>query len=842
MVTDRTVPQHKRTSFGASDTSEIKSMPRGFSRNEFLKLYHSTLGQIRQEFSLIFISNPGLLSSSEPIQNYIKKETTLTTKDPEFFTKLGYEAAYLLLNKIVTYTLVQHYVHQAYGIKIDVLYDLESHVKIKDQLSTKFRDVTHIFELGPIFQQTPFLNGLPFTEQLQSVLIDFILPLNQIKFDGSALSSLGNIFQEIIPIAEQKRLGQIYTPPEIASFMAKLAVQSPSDVILDPACGCGSLLLESYSILQGLPHPFSSSSYSLGKLHKSMIEQLWGVEIGLFPAHIAMLSLAFKDLSSITTTVGILMEDFLEIGPLKKYFVKSKNLQSGEPIVREMPSRFDVILANPPYIKQEKIPNKKVMIKNLPIYAAYRSHISLPTHPTRPTSDQKSKSKNKTPKVKLGLTGKTDYYGYFLWYSTYFLKEGGRLCFIVPNKWLDVKYGEKIKEFLLQKFQLRAIIGFEKNVFPNAQVSTVILVADKCQAPDLRANTKTQFLLLQKSPNISQIQNWINSNPSNTDASLKSSPDGSSPSGSLYEFFNDIPGIKRTEITQRNLNPQEKWSIKYIYQSQFSQIVDSCQLISLDNGVISRVLGGIKTGANDFYFPSSEKINQFGIPSKYLKPGIRSGRSIPKSFIVDKDVNPFLSIPANYIKGTNPNLDEYIQHGKEVEGYPKRPSVIWKPWYRIPESNQDSPDILFLRHIDRSFRAHWNQIHAIVADGVRGITVLDDKWHLFLLGVCNSTFFYWQAHLRGRWEGQGDLQLLVYELRQFRIPDPRTTSSQVISRVESAMKTILTASASIHDVEKGDQETLDRAVLATMNLESTYGLLISETSTLESRRLKKARK
>ncbi len=840
MVTDRTVPKQKHASL--SITPEIRSELRGFSRREFIKLYHITLGQVRQEFSKIFISNHGLLSSSESIHNYITKETTLSKQDPEFFTKLGYEAAYLLLNKIVTYTLVQHYVQQAYGIKIGTLYDPRSRMRLEDQLQNKFRDITQLFELGPIFYQTLFLTSFQYSEQLQSALKEFVISLAQIRYDNSALSSFGNIFQEIIPVGEQKRLGQIYTPPEIASFMAELSIRSPSDIILDPACGCGSLLLKSYSILQNLisysssptsPTPTFTSSE---KLHKSLIEQIWGVEIGLFPAHIAMLSLAFLDLSSVTPTVGILMEDFLEIGPLKKYFVKSKNLQTGDPIVREMPSKYDVILANPPYIKQEKIPNKKAMIKNLPIYAAYRSNIiNQPnqTRQTRPSAGQKSR--NRTPKIKMGLTGKTDYYGYFLWYSTFFLKERGRLCFIIPNKWLDVKYGEKIKEFLLQKFQLRAIIGFEKNVFPNAQVSTVILIADKCQDSELRANTTTYFMLLQKTPNISQIQAWINSPPPT--GSLKASQGGSS-----YKFFNDVHGIKRTEISQQFLNPHEKWSIKYIYQSRFSQLVESCQLISLDNGVFSRVLGGIKTGANDFYFPSSENINQFGISNKFLKPGIRSGRNIPNSFIVNQNINPFLSIPANYVHGTDPGLDKYIRNGEEVELYPDRPSVIWTPWYRIPESSQDSPDILFLRHIDRSFRAHWNQIHAIVADGVRGITVLEDKWHLFLLGVCNSTFFYWQAHLRGRWEGQGDLQLLVYELRQFRIPDPRSLSYQVVLRVETAMNTILTASTSIHDVDKNNQETLDRAVLATMNLESAYEVLISETSTLESRRLKKARK
>ena len=76
--------------------------------------------------------------------------------------------------------------------------------------------------------------------------------------------------------------------------------------------------------------------------------------------------------------------------------------------------------------------------------------------------------------------------------------------------------------------------------------------------------------------------------------------------------------------------------------------------------------------------------------------------------------------------------------------------------------SQDCPDLLFLRHIDSDFRVHWNKIQSIVSDGVRGMHMINSDHILFYLGVLNSTFFYWQARIRGQWEGQGDLQLLVY--------------------------------------------------------------------------------
>lgn len=71
-------------------------------------------------------------------------------------------------------------------------------------------------------------------------------------------------------------------------------------------------------------------------------------------------------------------------------------------------------------------------------------------------------SKKNVKKLKLELSGKTDYYGFFLWYSAYFLKEGGRLCFIIPNKWMDVKYGEKLKPFLWKIFRFGQLLALIK--------------------------------------------------------------------------------------------------------------------------------------------------------------------------------------------------------------------------------------------------------------------------------------------------------------------------------------------------------------------------------------------
>ncbi|MHA1902322.1 MAG: HsdM family class I SAM-dependent methyltransferase, partial [Promethearchaeota archaeon] len=538
---------------------------------------------------------------------------------------LAIQASHLILNKFFTYYVIKAQIHKNYGLKIGNLYDRSRNKEFQEQINEKFREIVETFEIAPIFQTEIFDNSIQFSEKLSNTLQEANNLFLELKIENLDDDIISNLYQMFIPFEEKKKLGQIYTPNEIADLMANLVIQNPNDVILDPACGCGTLLRSSYYRLKHL-----KKQRGIATDHKKLLSQIWGIEINAFPAQISMMSLAFMDLSEITQTAGIIMEDFLNIGPLKKYFVKSKNFMTGKIITRRMPGIFDVIIANPPYIKQELIPNKKKMMKNLPLFASYRKNSIK--------KNNSSISKNKTSKINLELTGKTDYYGFFLWYSTYFLKDHGKLCFIIPNKWMDVEYGQNLKKFILEKYKIIAIIGFNKNVFKNAQVSTVFLILQKERDKFKRNHHYVRFInILNKSGRI-KLENLINT-PLKSVFKAKIDWDD-------YIFKNNDPDLNCTYTRQDHLNISEKWSFKYLFQSKFSQILSKKSLISMDNHKITSIVGGIKTGANDFYFPSYENQEKFAIETQFLIPGIKTGRSIPTEYIINETKTKFLSVPA----------------------------------------------------------------------------------------------------------------------------------------------------------------------------------------------------
>jgi len=123
---------------------------------------------------------------------------------------------------------------------------------------------------------------------------------------------------------------------------------------------------------------------------------------------------------------------------------------------------FDIVLGNPPYVRQEKIapPNK------------LKSEITAEDR--RRYKDALVKSiKEKFPAVK-NISLRSDYYIYFYFKGLSLLKSDGTLCFITSNSWLDVDYGKSLQEFLCKYVEIIAIYDNPKKSFSHADVNTAI--------------------------------------------------------------------------------------------------------------------------------------------------------------------------------------------------------------------------------------------------------------------------------------------------------------------------------------------------------------------------------
>jgi type I restriction-modification system DNA methylase subunit len=112
---------------------------------------------------------------------------------------------------------------------------------------------------------------------------------------------------------------------------------------------------------------------------------------------------------------------------------------------------FDIVVANPPYVRQELIKDLKPSLQK--------------TFPTV-------------------YTGTADLYCYFYARALQILQIGGMLTFISSNKWFRANYGSKLRNYISQTCRICSITDFgELPVFQTAATFPMIFVAQKSDKP-----------------------------------------------------------------------------------------------------------------------------------------------------------------------------------------------------------------------------------------------------------------------------------------------------------------------------------------------------------------------
>ena len=143
---------------------------------------------------------------------------------------------------------------------------------------------------------------------------------------------------------------------------------------------------------------------------------------------------------------------------------------------------FDIVIGNPPYVRQEKIEDpQKVYDKG-----TYKAKLQQSAYAAYPAFFGYNGAKNTVARK---IDGKSDYYVFFYLHGLKLLNEKGSFCFITSNSWLDVGYGRDLQEFLLKHCHIKMILDNEKKrSFAQADINTVIALFS---AP----NTKSQTAL-----------------------------------------------------------------------------------------------------------------------------------------------------------------------------------------------------------------------------------------------------------------------------------------------------------------------------------------------------------
>lgn len=258
----------------------------------------------------------------------------------------------------------------------------------------------------------------------------------------SLIRSFEESFRSVEQSAARSKEGVFYTPPQLAKYTVTEAIKlwrksssgHPS-WILDPACGAGSFLIEAQREIKSA-FPKEISKITLCGIDKDYSAKMKAEEV--LASERGVFSFRIKHSNALLSAEDTNIPSSLSPISWKQIFPEAVD-QGG----------FDIIIGNPPYgiSRGEKFsPVEKELLEIK--YDWIRS-------------------------------GKLNKYLAFIGLSYKLLKPGGIAALIVPNSWLGIKSGEKLRKFLLQSKSLRNITILPKDAFSDPSVETVILFIQK---------------------------------------------------------------------------------------------------------------------------------------------------------------------------------------------------------------------------------------------------------------------------------------------------------------------------------------------------------------------------
>jgi adenine-specific DNA-methyltransferase len=253
------------------------------------------------------------------------------------------------------------------------------------------------------------------------------------------------------------------------------------------------------------------------------------------------------------------------------------------------------------------------------------------------------------------LDGRAGLHVYFLIRALLLLQENGRLAFIMPADTCEGKFAPDLWAWITRNYALDAVITFSSEATPFPNVDTNPLIFFIRNAPP-----NAQFLWAKcYRPATDALKKWVRSGLKDV---------------SEQDLFVIVRDLKEGLSIGLSREPCPNYNVNYVL------------------GDFVRVMRGIATGANDFFFMTIEKAKKLGIPEEYFVKAIGRTRDVPGDEIsheiienLERQGRPtlLLTLGGDDVETFPDSIRRYLQEGESL-GLPKRPLIAQRrPWYKV---------------------------------------------------------------------------------------------------------------------------------------------------------------
>ena len=476
---------------------------------------------------------------------------------------------------------------------------------------------------------------------------------------------------------------------------------------------------------------------------------------------------------------------------------------------------FDIVIANPPYVRQEKIAplaeEGREITKEM--RKAYKEAL------VRSVKAQWGEAFKKDLK--------SDLYVYFYYLGLSLLKPGGVLCFISSNSWLDVGFSAKLQEFLLKNIEVKAIYdNHAMRTFAEADINTVIVMLKRPKEKKHLPDNLVKFVAFKKP--FEEVLNEKNMKAiANARGKLKTDDFRCFPitQAELWKEGLKEEQARQTEISGGTFIGEyagSKWGGKYLRAPDiFFTILEKGKGKFVRLGDIAEVRRGFTTGANDFFYLPSRYFDikeegdyyrlipkQEGLPrdimieKEFLKPVIKSPRECKTIIIKPEDLKHRVFIcnkSKRELKGTGAlkyiewgekqtiEIKSGTEKGKKIRGFHKLETVkSRKYWYDL--GKQKLMNFIFRRFFNEIFNLPTFENKLFVDQTFYGGYYENP---ISLAISINSTLTSLIIELFGRYNlGEGVLQYAVYESNKIFLVNPKLVRGKKLPVITREIRSI----------------------------------------------------
>lgn len=743
-------------------------------------------------------------------------------------------SCYVLANKIIFYKAlrrrfskmkalrIQDYVTTGGGL-VELLNGYFQHAVAVS------RDYETVFN-GDYGDTLPFLN-----DDAVGGWRDLVEQTDGFDFTQLDYEIIGGVFERLLSTEERHKFGQHYTRSEVVDLINAFCIRDANAKVLDPACGGGTFLVRAYARKREL---------SAGQLkHQQIIQQLYGLDISAYPAHLTTINLATRDLIDEANYPRVARMDFFKASAKDPIFHIPLGAGGGQIATLEI-DKVDAVVGNPPYVRQEKIGEyygKK-----------YKDRLRKQAEGDAPGAN---------------LSGRSDIHCYFFTHGMSFLNEGGYIGLLTSSTWLDTTYGFQLQKFLLDNFEIVAV--FESNCepwFTGARVTTAATILRRQTDPAKRAANRVKFVSLSEPLShlltyarteddrrltFEELRNRVES--AEGDEHFNAALSGGEPVNVGQEALHGMRirvvnqadlyrlGCTAVAVSEQDESDDEDTQPTAFSQSAASDYVGSkwgiflrapdvfFKLLNRGGGAfvplatpgVASIKRGITSGCDTFFFPrdvTEEALAAYPDPRRFREIYEISPRSTDRVRIVHAGDGSTHFIEKQYLEPVVFNLMEinsveikserlarhilvvddpkaqlkntqvykYIRWG-EREAFDDRPTCRGRDlWYSLDARGRS--DVLWSKSHRYRHIAPFNDRRYACNCNLYDMWAGPDTDPVVLCAILNSTIVALSKHQFGRMMG-GDpmLKTEVVDVKMMLVPDPRLASESVKTRLAAAL-------------------------------------------------------